>query len=112
MARTIPLFILFSPVIPHHFNNLKKLARITVPKLIIHGTRNEIVPSPMGRRLFEKAAPAKYFFPIDGAGHNDTYIIGGLAASGSFQPLSVIRAPLKSRRAKGSRTRDKNIVKL
>jgi len=77
MARTIPLFMLFSPLIPRHFNNLKKLSRMTVPKLIIHGTRDEIVPFPLGRKLFKSASPPKYFFPLEGAGHNDTYIIGG-----------------------------------
>ena len=77
MARTIPLFMLFSPLIPRHFNNLKKIARITVPKLIIHGTRDEIVPFSLGEKLFKSASPPKYFFPIEGAGHNDTYIVGG-----------------------------------
>ncbi|RLB16928.1 MAG: alpha/beta hydrolase [Deltaproteobacteria bacterium] len=77
MARTIPLFRIFTPVIPRHFNNLKKLSLVTVPKLIIHGTRDEIVPFSQGRKLFTNALPPKHFFPLEGAGHNDTYIVGG-----------------------------------
>lgn len=77
MARTIPLFTLFSPFIPSHFNTLEKLSGITLPKLIIHGTRDEIVPFRLGRRLFEGSPRPKYFVPLEGAGHNDTYLVGG-----------------------------------
>ncbi len=77
MARTIPLFKLFSPFIPSHFNTLEKLSTITLPKLIIHGTRDEIVPFRLGHRLFERSLRPKYFVPLEGAGHNDTYLVGG-----------------------------------
>jgi len=77
MARAIPLFRPFSVFIPRHFDNLKKLPMIRVPKLIIHGTEDELVPFPMGQKLFEAALPPRYFYPIQGAGHNDTYITGG-----------------------------------
>ena len=36
-----------------------------------------IVPVAHGRRLFELAAPAAAFHVIEGAGHNDTYLVGG-----------------------------------
>jgi len=28
-------------------------------------------------RLFEAAEAPKYFLPLEGAGHNDTFIVGG-----------------------------------
>ena len=77
MARTIPLFKLLSPFLPSHFNTLEKLSGITLPKLFIHGTRDEIVPFSLGRRLFERSPPPKYFVSLEGAGHNDTYLVGG-----------------------------------
>ena len=32
----------------------------------------------LGRKLFEKAGNPKAFYAIEGAGHNDTYILGGV----------------------------------
>jgi fermentation-respiration switch protein FrsA (DUF1100 family) len=77
MARTMFLFRIFSPFVPAHYNNLQKLKHILIPKLIIHGNRDELVPFSMGKKLYGSAHPPKYFMPIEGAGHNDTYSIGG-----------------------------------
>ena len=67
----------FSFFLPSHYNNLEKITRIEVPKLIIHGEEDEIVPFTMGQKLYEKARPKKYFYPVKNAGHNDTYVVGG-----------------------------------
>ena len=48
-----------------------------IPKLIIHGERDEIVPFSMGQRLFEAAKMPKYFYPLELSVHNDTYVKGG-----------------------------------
>ncbi|TET92887.1 MAG: alpha/beta hydrolase [Desulfobacteraceae bacterium] len=77
MAKTLFPFMLFSPLLPAHYNNLKKITRVNVPKLIIHGEDDEIVPFSMGQKLYQTAKAPKYFCPIKGAGHNDTYVVGG-----------------------------------
>ncbi len=77
MAGTMPLFALLSPFLPAHYNNLRKIEGITIPKLILHGDRDRIIPYRMGRELFEAGAEPKVFHTIEGAGHNDTWIIGG-----------------------------------
>jgi len=77
MAKSMFLFQLLSPFLPPHYNNLRKIKGITVPKLIIHGDTDEIIPFSMGQRLYQAAGIPKYFFPIRGAGHNDTYFVGG-----------------------------------
>ena len=77
MAKTMLLFMPFSFFLPSHYNNLEKITRIEVPKLIIHGEEDEIVPFSMGQKLYEKARPKKHFYPIKNAGHNDTYVVGG-----------------------------------
>jgi len=77
MARTIALFHLFSFFLPAHYNNLKKIDFITIPKLIIHGKEDEIISFSMGEKLFNAAKAPKYFFPVENAGHNDTFIVGG-----------------------------------
>ncbi|MBW1861260.1 MAG: alpha/beta hydrolase [Deltaproteobacteria bacterium] len=77
MAKTMFLFALLSPFLPANYNNLEKISRLNVPKLIIHGEEDEIVPFSMGQRLFDTSGAPKFFFRIKGAGHNDTYLIGG-----------------------------------
>lgn len=77
MAKTMALFALFSPVFPAHYNNLEKIPRVSAPKLVIHGERDEIVPFAMGQKLFEAAASPKSFYPVKDAGHNDVFLVGG-----------------------------------
>ncbi|MEE9165049.1 MAG: alpha/beta hydrolase [Nitrospinota bacterium] len=59
------------------FNSDEKIKNIACPKLFIHGNKDNIVPFKLGRKLFEAAPKPKEFYEIDGADHNDTYIIGG-----------------------------------
>jgi hypothetical protein len=61
----------------HKFDTAGKLAQIAMPKLIIHGENDRVVPFTMGQRLFESAPPPKEFYPIPGAGHEDTMQVGG-----------------------------------
>jgi len=77
MARTIALFYPFSFLAPAHYNNLKKIGHLTMPKLIIHGRDDEIVPFSMGQKLFEAAQPPRYLLPVKDAGHNDAFVVGG-----------------------------------
>ena len=58
-----------------------------MPVLILHGDKDEVVPLDAGRRLFEAAREPKQLHVIPGAGHDDTYIVGGepyLALLASF----------------------------
>lgn len=77
MAKTMFLFRLFSSVIPPNYNNAEKIKDVKAPKLIIHGDSDEIVPLDMGKSLYKASQEPKYFYKIEGAGHNDTYMIGG-----------------------------------
>jgi fermentation-respiration switch protein FrsA (DUF1100 family) len=85
MAKSIWLFWPISFLVPPHYDNLSKIPQISVPVLIIHGQQDGIVPFPMGKRLHAAAPMPKHFLPLKGAGHNDTYIIGG---SRYFQSLA------------------------
>ena len=77
MAKTMFLFNPFSHFLPANYNNLEKIVRISVPKLIIHGDEDHIVPFAMGEKLFAASKEPKYFYALRGAGHNDTYVVGG-----------------------------------
>lgn len=59
------------------FDNERKIGGLAVPKLILHGERDEIVPLAHALRLFEIAREPKRIFVIPGASHNDTYVTGG-----------------------------------
>ena len=75
MAKTMGLFALIAPLLPPNYNNLEKITHIRVPKLIIHGTNDHIVPYSMGETLFDAAEAPKYFLPLEGADHNNTYLV-------------------------------------
>jgi fermentation-respiration switch protein FrsA (DUF1100 family) len=44
---------------------------------VLQGDRDEVVPFAQGQRLFDEAPEPKRHFAIPGAGHNDTYVVGG-----------------------------------
>jgi fermentation-respiration switch protein FrsA (DUF1100 family) len=53
------------------FDNYGKIDKVRSPLLILHGTKDEVIPFSMGQRLFEKAHQPKQITPIPGARHND-----------------------------------------
>lgn len=76
MARVVLPF-LPRAFVRTQYDNLAQIGRLRVPLLVLHGDRDEVVPFAQGRRLFEAAPEPKRFFAIPGAGHNDTYLVGG-----------------------------------
>lgn len=59
------------------FGNIDKIARISLPTLIIHGERDWIIPVSDGEALFETSpAKTKTLLRIPGAGHNDLMMVG------------------------------------
>lgn len=66
-------------LIRSRFDAASKVRRVTAPKLFLVAERDEIAPPEQGRELYELAAPPKELFVIPGAGHNDTYGVGGRA---------------------------------
>jgi fermentation-respiration switch protein FrsA (DUF1100 family) len=61
------------------FTLLDRLPQLSLPKLIMHGDRDSIIPLELGKQVFEAAKPPKFFYLIEGADHNNTYQIGGAA---------------------------------
>jgi fermentation-respiration switch protein FrsA (DUF1100 family) len=59
------------------YDSLSKIARVRVPLLVLHGDQDEVIPFEAGKKLFEAANEPKRFYTIRGAGHNDTYVVGG-----------------------------------
>ncbi len=61
------------------FRLIDRLPYLSLPKLIIHGDKDDIIPIELGRQVFEAAKPPKEWYVIQGADHNDTYAVGGKA---------------------------------
>jgi fermentation-respiration switch protein FrsA (DUF1100 family) len=76
MARhVLPFFPAF--LIRTRFDNASRIARLSVPKLVVQAGRDEVVPPEQTARLYEIAAPPKEFHVIPGARHNDAAEVGG-----------------------------------
>ena len=70
------------PIIPSWYisaelNTQGYVAQLKMPKLFIHGTRDTLIPFTLGRELYKGAAQPKEFYSIVGAGHNNTWSVGG-----------------------------------
>jgi pimeloyl-ACP methyl ester carboxylesterase len=61
------------------FRLVDRLPHLSLPKLIIHGDKDDIIPVELGRQVYDVAKPPKEWFGIPGANHNDTYAVGGTA---------------------------------
>jgi fermentation-respiration switch protein FrsA (DUF1100 family) len=58
-------------------NSLAKIRTISCLKLFIHSKVDRVVPYALGRKLFEAAPEPKRFHEVLGAGHNETWLVGG-----------------------------------
>ncbi len=53
------------------FGNLQKIARVTLPTLILHGARDQLIPPSQAERLqADSGARNKQFYLLPGADHN------------------------------------------
>jgi fermentation-respiration switch protein FrsA (DUF1100 family) len=78
VARTT-IFGPLAPFVRTRYESLARISRLRMPLLVLQGDRDEIVPPVQGRRIFDAAPEPKRHFAIRGAGHNDTYLVGGEA---------------------------------
>ncbi len=60
-----------------HYPNLERVSRLSSPLLVIHGTRDGVIPTWHGRRLYEAAPGPRWGVWVEGAGHNDLAMVAG-----------------------------------
>ena len=58
------------------YDNTDKIGGLRCPLLVIHGERDNIVPTRFGKALHEKAPQPKELLLIRGVGHNDLLVHG------------------------------------
>jgi fermentation-respiration switch protein FrsA (DUF1100 family) len=86
VASLLPLFRLV-PVrwlIRDRFRSDQRIARVTAPLLIMHGSRDAVIPIALGERLFALAHQPKQFVRFDGGGHDDLDNYGALETAHRF----------------------------
>lgn len=64
-------------LVSSEFDTVGRVSQLKIPKLFIHGTRDNLIPFTLGRELYKAAAEPKEFYQVVGAGHNNTFQIGG-----------------------------------
>lgn len=73
-AKHFPAF-LARPATDGHYDSLAAAEDIRVPALVVHGSRDRIIPSEQGERLARALAETSTgeirWVPVDSAGHND-----------------------------------------
>lgn len=61
----------FHKIMRYRMDSQRKIGDYHGPLLQTHGTADQLVPYPLGERLFEKANEPKTFVTVPGGGHND-----------------------------------------
>jgi hypothetical protein len=64
-------------LIKSKYDSLNKIEKVSVPKLFVHGDSDSLIPVSHCWRLFERATNPKRKYIVNGADHNDAYIVGG-----------------------------------
>jgi hypothetical protein len=80
MLRVVPVSLLMRD--PFHSD--QKIARVTVPLLIMHGENDPAIPIRFGERLFGMANEPKQFVPFRGGGHENLDDFGAVETARQF----------------------------
>ncbi|MFT5905402.1 MAG: pimeloyl-ACP methyl ester carboxylesterase [Cryomorphaceae bacterium] len=56
------------------FPNIKKIANVNCPLLVIHGDKDMVIDQSHGKAVYEKHSGKKTFHNAKGAGHNDIFM--------------------------------------
>ena len=80
MARLLaPALLLWDAIARVHFDTETRVRALRAPVWVSHGTRDLIIPSRMGQRVYAAAAHKGELLLVPGAGHNDVPEAGGEA---------------------------------
>jgi uncharacterized protein len=100
MASAIYPFLPARFFVRTRYDNLDKISRVTAPLLVVQGTRDEVIPVEQGKMVFDAASSAKEYLAVEGAHHNDVYVVGGArykTTLAGFLARVVPQAPKSSR---------------
>jgi len=64
------------PLITQRFESVRKVAQVGSPMLVVHGENDSLIPSALGRKLFDAAQEPKAFVLVPGGSHHNTNSVG------------------------------------
>lgn len=64
------------PLITQRFEAVKKVPRVGSPLLVVHGDRDRLINSELGRKLYDAATGKKRFLLVEGGSHHSTMSVG------------------------------------
>lgn len=73
VIRAHPVFRALNVFSSYRFSTVELLRGFRQPVLVMHGTRDAIIPFSLGRELFERLSAPKQFVAVEGADHNDFF---------------------------------------
>ncbi|MPR10136.1 alpha/beta hydrolase [Microvirga tunisiensis] len=79
------------------FRSLDIIQKIKAPLLVMHGTKDPVIPIEFGEKLFTAAHEPKTFVRLEGSGHSSNLEDGGLKAVDAF--LSNVEIQIASSRS-------------
>jgi uncharacterized protein len=80
MFRIVPVSLLMRD----QFHSDRRIARVTAPLLIMHGTNDPAIPIVFGERLFALAHEPKQFVRFSGGGHENLDDFGAVETARQF----------------------------
>ena len=84
IAASIYWFVPVRWLIKDPFHSDTRIGKVTAPVLVVHGTRDNVVPLGFGERLYAMIRAPKRFVRLEGAGHNDHDGYGAVEAVREF----------------------------
>lgn len=81
--RTYP-FLPVRPLLADRYESSRYIARVTAPVLVLHGDRDEVIPSAMGESMFALANQPKRLAIFKNGGHTNLDEFGAVEAVANF----------------------------
>jgi hypothetical protein len=64
------------PLITQRFEAARRIERLRVPVLVVHGSADRTIPPQLGRALYERAPQPKRWLLVEGGSHHNTNAVG------------------------------------
>lgn len=74
------------------FDSISKIVMARCPVLVIHGTRDKVIPFWHGEKLFEMASEPKLSLWVNGAGHNNLFDVAAVHYSEALREFAELVA--------------------
>ena len=81
----------WSLLITQRLAAVEKVARIGSPLLVVHGSEDRLIPTMLGKKLYDAAAQPKQFVLVEGGSHHNTNQVGQPQYRAALAQLMGIR---------------------